>query len=193
VNPLFILSILLAASGVFNMLQWSWSSEAAAEHRSEISKIEADKSSDHALFVTEAHNRVASLTKANKEIQDGILSMQTQLQELTDELAASERERIIAQRVRDDLKRQFPAAIDRATAGALRAYAQRSEGDIEFAEDGLERARRDTEKYGREAVSAATASGAFRATLQTRRKLLEARANQITTLTAPAKTDKPTK
>lgn len=191
-NPLFILSLLLAASGVLNLLQWSWSGEAEALHKAEISHMDAKAADDAAVFTTEAYKRYASLSKSNKEIQDDLTELQLHTAKLAQDLAQSDIELAVSQRVRDDLKKQFPAAVERATAGALRSYSQRAEGDIEFAEDGLVQARRDTAKYGGEAVSAAAASSAYRSTLQARRRVLEEQVKRATgQVSTPEKSPEP--
>lgn len=187
-NPTFIFGILFFLSLAFNALQASWNISNNSEHKAKIAQMERDDAYAQSASEREARRELTRLVAVNKEIQDEINRISSDMAALDADNQRIAAELAVAERVRNNLSKQFPAAVERAAAGALRAYAQEAERDIGFAEGGLEQARRDTEKYGREAVSAATASDAYRDTLRARRQALADRAKAIQQVITPTKT-----
>ena len=143
----------LIVAGFFGVR--SYNESLREQGRAEI-RAEAQAAENAAL--REDRREISRLTETNQVIQDELTSIS---------LAASdlERDRAIALGLRDKAARA--AAIAGASADALRNHATRAESDID-------RSDADTERFGLEAVRAASVAHALNATLQARRAEIDA-------------------
>jgi hypothetical protein len=133
--------------------------------RVEIAQLKGRAAADVATAHRENARELSRLVQMNTEVQRAYNLAQT-------DLAAMARSRAQSAGLRESERAAIIAAAERATAGALRGYANTAERHIA----GIEA---DATEMGQRAVGAAAAAHALRATIDARREALKAKRDAL--------------
>jgi len=155
-----VIAVLLGANIATGTL-WLAQRTATEKVRVEIAQLKGRAAADVAAAHRENARELSRLVQTNTEVQRAFNLAQT-------DLAALARARALSAGLRESERAAIVGAAERATAGALRGYANTAERHIA----GIEA---DATEMGQRAVGAAAAAYALRDTLDARRDALKAK------------------
>jgi hypothetical protein len=161
-----ILAVLLLGNLASGTL-WLAQRTATEKARTELAQAQAIAAQGVAAAHRENARELSRLVQTNMEVQRAFDLAQT-------DLAALARDRALSAGLRESERAAIVSAAQRATAGALGAYANTAERHIA----GLEA---DATEMGQRAVGAAAAAHALRDTIDARREALTAKRDALTT------------
>jgi hypothetical protein len=160
-----VIAVLLGANIATGAL-WLTQRTATEKVRGAIAQLKGRAATDVAAAHRENARELSRLVQANQEIQSAYNLAQK-------DLAAMARARAQSAGLRESERAAIVSAAERATAGALGAYAAAAERHLEGAQD-------DATAMGERAAGAAAAAHALRATLDARREALKAKREALT-------------